>query len=186
MKPRARRPAVDWVAVRAGCLGAGRLLPVAPERGFGLHDAESCRVTSSDRMPAPPELSEPRAPESAPGPTVYVCITCRRSGEPEEPRPGALLADAAHAAAAGSGVTVRRVRCLGNCSRGASAAVRHDGAWTYVFGNLDPGCGPALIAAAHLLAAAADGIMPWRDRPEPLKRGLIARIPPPLFEEETA
>ena len=38
---------------------------------------------------------------------------------------------------------------------------------------------------ARLLAGAADGIMPWRGRPEILKRGLIARVPPIDFFEGT-
>jgi predicted metal-binding protein len=48
---------------------------------------------------------------------------------------------------------------------------------------LDVACGEALIEGACLLAQAADGIMPWRGRPEPLKRGLIARVPPINFQE---
>jgi predicted metal-binding protein len=57
--------------------------------------------------------------------------------------------------------------------------VRRDGAWTYVFGNLDPSSGAAaLIEGAKLFAAASDGLMPWRGRPEALKRGLVARTPP--------
>ncbi len=117
--------------------------------------------------------------------TVYVCITCRRPDEPEsEPRPGAMLAEATARVAAGTAVAVRRVRCLANCSRGASAAMRCNGSWTYLFGGLDPSCGPALIEGARLLAEAPLGLMPWRGRPEPLKRGLIARIPPIDFEEE--
>ena len=115
---------------------------------------------------------------------IYVCITCRRVGEPDEPRPGALLAAATSAAAEGSDVEVRRVTCLANCTRGASAAMRANGSWTYIFGGLDPGCGKALIDGARLLAAAADGLMPWRGRPEPLKRGLIARMPPLDFTED--
>jgi predicted metal-binding protein len=119
--------------------------------------------------------------------TVYVCMTCRRAGEPDaEPRPGALLAEATAQAAHGSGVVVRPVRCLANCTRGPSAAVRANGSWTYVFGGLDLACAPALIDGARLLAGAADGIMPWRGRPEPLKRGLIARVPPLDFTEEPA
>jgi predicted metal-binding protein len=128
--------------------------------------------------------------------TVYICITCRRAGEPDaEPRPGALLADATVRAAQGTNVAVRRVRCLANCTRGPSAAVRAHGgnngnhgnnSWTYIFGGLDLAAAPALIDGARLLAGAADGIMPWRGRPEPLKRGLIARVPPLDFEEETS
>jgi predicted metal-binding protein len=40
-----------------------------------------------------------------------------------------------------------------------------------------------LIEGARLLAGAADGILPWRGRPERLKRGMIARIPPLGFQE---
>jgi predicted metal-binding protein len=117
--------------------------------------------------------------------TIYVCITCRHSGEPEcEPCAGAILAAATAKAAEGTGVTVRPVRCLANCTRGPSAAVRCNGSWTYVFGGLDVVCGPALVEGARLLARAADGLMPWRGRPEPLKRGLIARVPPIYFQED--
>jgi predicted metal-binding protein len=120
--------------------------------------------------------------------TVYVCITCRRADDPDAaPRPGALLAEATARAAEGSGVAVRQVRCLANCTRGPSAAVRANGnsnSWSYIFGGLDPAAAPALIDGARLLAGAPDGIMPWRGRPEPLKRGLIARVPPLDFAEE--
>ena len=119
--------------------------------------------------------------------TVYVCITCRRASDPEDaPRPGLALARATARAAEGTGVTVRQVRCLANCTRALSAAMRCDGAWTYVFGGLDADAdAEALIEGARLLAHAADGVMPWRGRPEALKRGLIARVPPMDFEEES-
>jgi predicted metal-binding protein len=122
-----------------------------------------------------------------PLPLIYICVTCRRAGEPDaEPRPGALLADATENAAAGSGVEVRRLRCLANCTRGPSAAMRCNGSWTYVFGGLDAANADALVAGAKLLAGAADGILPWRGRPEILKRALIARVPPFDFVESDA
>ena len=115
---------------------------------------------------------------------VYVCITCRRAGEADaEPRPGAILAAATAEAAHGTEVCVRPVRCLANCTRGPSAAIRCNGSWSYVFGGLDVACANALVEGARMLACAADGILPWRGRPEPLKRGLIARVPPLDFEE---
>ena len=121
---------------------------------------------------------------SAAAPIVYVCVTCRPVGEPDSPvRPGALLAAATTRAAAGTEVQVRPMRCLANCSRGPSAALRCNGSWTYVFGGLDVTCAEALIEGARLLAGAADGILPWRGRPTPLKRGLIARVPPMDFQE---
>ena len=117
-------------------------------------------------------------------PLIYVCVTCRRAGEPDaEPRPGALLADATEQAAAGTEVEVRRLRCLANCTRGPSAAMRCNGSWTYVFGGLDPTNADALVAGVKLLAGASDGILPWRGRPEILKRALIARVPPFDFVE---
>ena len=125
--------------------------------------------------------------EAATSTTIYVCITCRRAGDPEEGvRPGLLLARATARAADGTGVTVRQVRCLANCNRALSAAIRRDGAWTYVFGGLDADKDAgALIKGARLFAPARDGLMPWRGRPEILKRGLIARVPPIDFEEES-
>jgi predicted metal-binding protein len=110
--------------------------------------------------------------------TIYVCITCR-GGQPLDlvPVPGEVLLAAT--ARAAEGIAVCPVRCLANCNRGLSAAVRRDGAWTYVFGGLDPADGAAaLIDGAKLFAAAPDGLMPWRGRPEALKRGLVARTPP--------
>jgi predicted metal-binding protein len=116
-------------------------------------------------------------------PVVYVCTTCKRPGDPDsEPRPGALLAAATLRACAGTEVEVRRLRCLANCTRGPSAAMRCNGSWTYVFGGLDESCAGALIEGARLLAGAPDGILPWRGRPDVLKRGLIARVPPLDFQ----
>jgi predicted metal-binding protein len=112
--------------------------------------------------------------------TIFVCVTCR-GGLPLDlvPVPGATLAEATLRAAAGTGIAVRRVRCLANCNRGLSAAVRRDGAWTYVFGQLDAAAGAdALIEGARLFAHSSDGLMPWRGRPAALKRGLVARTPP--------
>jgi predicted metal-binding protein len=120
-------------------------------------------------------------------PTIYVCTTCRPLGEPDSAvRPGAILAAATAQAAAGTEVQVRPMRCLGDCSRGASAALRANGSWTYLFGDLDATCAEALVQAACLLARATDGILPWRGRPERLKRGMIARIPPVGFQEVDA
>ncbi len=124
-------------------------------------------------------------------PMIYVCTTCRRQGKQDsegdsEPRPGELLAAATECAATGTEVEVRRMKCFANCTRGPSAAMRTNGSWTYVFGGLEPANAAALVEGARMLAAAADGILPWRGRPEILKRGLIARVPPIDFQEVDA
>ena len=124
---------------------------------------------------------------SNPIPIIYVCITCKRAGEADsDPRPGALLAEATERAAGGTDVIVRRLRCLANCTRGPSAALRCNGSWAYVFGGLDAANAQDLVDGAKLLATASDGILPWRGRPDILKRGLIARVPPLDFNEADA
>jgi predicted metal-binding protein len=135
-------------------------------------------------MTHPPARAETKSAALADAPVVYVCVTCRPVGEPDgESRPGAILAAAIARAAAGTEIQVRPMKCLANCSRGLSAAMRCNGSWTYVFGGLDVSCAEALIEGARLLARTADGILPWRGRPAPLKRGLIARVPPIGFQE---
>src|SRR5690242_3159030 len=106
---------------RAGCLGWDR-------SAFGTPHGAPVRLGASRQVSSESDLA-----------TVYVCITCRRANEPDaEPRPGALLAEATARAAQDTGVAVRQVRCLANCTRGPSAAVRaNGGSWTYIFGGLD-------------------------------------------------
>jgi predicted metal-binding protein len=116
--------------------------------------------------------------------TLHVCTTCRREGDAEDaPRAGAGLAEAAMAAAP-PGVTVVPVKCLAACKRGPAAALSRPGAWSYVIGGLCmEEAVPALMEGARLYAGDPGGLLPWRGRPEPLKRGLIARLPPmPLPE----
>lgn len=116
--------------------------------------------------------------------TVLVCSSCRGAdGSDGRPRPGETLADRLHTLAAGA-FPVRAVECLGNCKRRLSAALVTPDAWTYVFGDLGAESGADLLDGARLLAASADGLLPWRGRPEALKRGLVARIPPlSLFKD---
>lgn len=130
-------------------------------------------------VPVPAPEAEPVAAPCE-GVTVLVCNSCRLKEMPDaEPRPGALLVADVIRAAAGSGVAVRQVGCLANCKRGLSAAIFRAGCWSYVFGDLRPDSGDDLIAGARLFAQSTDGFMPFRGRPEALKRGMIARLPNP-------
>lgn len=113
------------------------------------------------------------------GVTVIVCSSCRdETGSDAHPRAGALLAADARHAAAGENIRIRTVECLGNCKRRLSAALLRDGCWSYVFGDLGTTSGADLVDGAKLFAASTDGLIPWRGRPDSLKRGLVARIPP--------
>jgi len=114
--------------------------------------------------------------------TIIICTSCRdESGSDARPRPGEALAESVRDAAAGTAIIVRQVECLGNCKRRLSAAITREGCWSYVFGDLTPASGPDLVTGAALFATSTDGILPWRGRPDALKRGLVARIPPPDF-----
>ncbi|MBL8585082.1 MAG: DUF1636 family protein, partial [Rhizobiaceae bacterium] len=81
-----------------------------------------------------PELTSERQadPESVPEKAVaiVVCRSCRGpDGSDDHPRPGSRLAEDARRAAAPTAVRVRQVGCLGNCSRGLSAAILREGSW---------------------------------------------------------
>ncbi|TGQ69582.1 MAG: DUF1636 domain-containing protein [Mesorhizobium sp.] len=117
--------------------------------------------------------------EALAGVTVIVCASCRdETGSDAHPRAGELLADDTRHAASGDNIRVGTVECLGNCKRRLSAAILRDGCWSYVFGDLTTASGADLVAGAKLFATSTDGLIPWRGRPDSLKRGLVARIPP--------
>ncbi|MER9294197.1 DUF1636 family protein [Mesorhizobium sp. M0618] len=113
------------------------------------------------------------------GVTIIVCASCRdETGADAHPRAGELLADDTRRAASGDDIRIRSVECLGNCKRRLSAAILRDGCWSYVFGDLTTTGGADLVTGAKLFATSKDGLIPWRGRPDSLKRGLVARIPP--------
>jgi len=112
---------------------------------------------------------------------LLVCVTCRyqdqRDADAQAPRPGRLLADAL-AGAMPDGVVLRETECLSNCSRGCTVALRGPGRWTYIYGNLGADQAATVVEGAAKFAAAPDGLVPWRDRPEHFRKNCIARIPP--------
>ncbi|KFI29538.1 metal-binding protein [Haematobacter massiliensis] len=111
---------------------------------------------------------------------LVVCTTCRLQGAdpnvaPDAPRDGARLSDALVRA----GIDHRRQQCLSACSRGCAVVLRGPGRWTYVQGALNPDLHlDDLIAMIRAYAAADDGVVPWRMRPEVIRKNTIARIPP--------
>ena len=121
-----------------------------------------------------------------PGPVdLLVCTTCRSAGADLPPaaggtqRAGARLMELLGAAGLPQSLRLVPVECLSNCTRGCTVALRGPGRWTYVYGNLDPALHmDTLIDGAARFAAAPDGLVPWRERPDHLRKNCIARIPP--------
>ncbi len=109
---------------------------------------------------------------------LLICTTCRHMGADDEPeRPGAIL----HRELSGrlpDGVTLSGVECLSNCNRGCSIVLRGAGRWTYVYGNLGPDHVEIIRDGATRYRDAANGLVPWRERPEHFRKNCIARIPP--------
>ena len=118
---------------------------------------------------------------------VYVCTTCRSASEPLEPkeaRAGARLHDEL-AARAGAGIEIVGVECLSVCKRPCTVSFAAPGKWTYVYGDLSPGVSAdTILAGARLHAQAPDGVIPWKQRPDALKKGVVARIPPHGFNPD--
>jgi predicted metal-binding protein len=115
---------------------------------------------------------------STPAATLLVCTTCR-TGEEAGERPGKILFDALQARLAGGAIAVQPIECLSVCKRPCTVALAAPGKWTYVVGDLtlDANLDDILTAAARY-GATSDGIVPWRERPLPFRKGVISRTPP--------
>ncbi|MFP1644631.1 DUF1636 family protein [Pontitalea aquivivens] len=117
--------------------------------------------------------------------TLYVCQTCRAaagdapaSGADDGLRPGARLVAALLSAPVPESVDIRPVECLSACSQGCSVALSAPGKWSYVYGRLSEADAAAILEGAARYAASADGLVPWRERPEIFRKQSLARIPP--------
>ena len=114
---------------------------------------------------------------------LYVCTTCRADGEPALPldaRAGARLF-ASLDAALREDVTVELipVECLSVCKRPCTVSLAAPGKWTYVYGDLPPDTAvPIILDAVKLYAVAPDGLIPWKQRSDVIKKGVVARLPP--------
>lgn len=132
-----------------------------------------------------------------PSVTLHICVTCRRGEEPLEPRQersGAKMWDAIssqiQSGENASGVLILPVECLSGCKRGCTVAVTAPGKWTYVVADLDPaGHAGDILTFVKQYAAHPEGLPLWRERPEIVKRSVLARVPPfvwPEIEKEHA
>jgi predicted metal-binding protein len=120
-----------------------------------------------------------RAPARLDEVAISVCVTCKASAEDNRPTGPDLLAATRAALGEANGIAVRAVQCLGVCKRPATAAVSAPDGYTFVFGDLQVESGAAALANfARSYRQAKFGLVPWRERADVLRRGLIARIPP--------
>jgi len=107
--------------------------------------------------------------------TLLVCVTCKSEGVVL----GAGLYEALTERARGEDFAVTPVECLSVCRRPCTVALAAPGKWTYVVGDLSRATNlEDIVTAARNYSASADGIVPWRERPLPFRRGVVSRTPP--------
>ena len=113
---------------------------------------------------------------------VHVCTTCRAEGEalePRELRSGARLYEALKQFRSANDPVVVPVECLSVCRRPCTISFSAPGSWTYVYGDFPADADPeAILNAARLYARSPQGLIPWKQRPDALKKGVVARVPP--------
>ena len=122
---------------------------------------------------------------------IYVCTTCKladEAGFAAPDRAGARLHRALSALASEreAPVEIIPVECLSVCKRACTISFAAPGKWTYVYGDLPADTGADVILdGAALYGATSDGLIPWKQRPEALKRGVVSRVPPMISALET-
>ncbi len=120
---------------------------------------------------------------------IIVCTTCRPPGASREmPALGMALFEAVQDALLDceletgqhKGVQVRGLACMSGCSRACTVTLQAQGKFTYYFGDLVPDAETAaqVIACAQLHRQSADGNLARNARPERLRSGILARLPP--------
>ncbi|MCY4039684.1 MAG: DUF1636 domain-containing protein [Gammaproteobacteria bacterium] len=128
----------------------------------------------------------PTARGARPSSVLHVCISCRPSGHPREPRedrPGFKLYQALRKALRKSPlsrrVELRPVECLSLCPRPCSIALSSPGAWTYLFGDQRPSESAAdILQCVSTYLRSEDGFLPRDERPARLRASILGRVPP--------
>jgi predicted metal-binding protein len=112
---------------------------------------------------------------------ITICTTCRLKGTERDQAQGKTLMEAIESAALDAPqIMVRQTQCLSVCDRVCTVSLSGEGRYTFLFGDLDAANdAQAIVDMAQACALADHGFVPWKDRPERLRKAIIARIPPP-------
>ncbi len=76
------------------------------------------------------------------------------------------------------------IACMSACSHACVVTFAAQDKHSYVFGDLPSDAervnatATAILECAEIYSDRSDGLMAWKERPEPLRNGVIARIPP--------
>jgi predicted metal-binding protein len=134
---------------------------------------------SADRESDDVTLVEAARHNSPSIPTVVsVCVTCKTADGGIVVGPEMFEAVKA-AIGLSDQVQVRPVQCLSVCKRPATVAVSSADGYTFLFGDLQTESGTvALVSFVESYQKSDYGLVPWRERAEVLRKGMVARVPP--------
>ncbi len=113
---------------------------------------------------------------------IFVCTTCRSSGEAFEPETGRsgfrfynAIKNAAHT---DTRFRVEPVECLSACDTSCNVTFAAKNKWSYAFSSLDPQGVQDVLDVAKLHFDTMDGIIPWFERPDTIRAKSTSRTPP--------
>ena len=113
------------------------------------------------------------------GPTLgSVCVTCKTADGATVVGPD-MFESVKAAIGPSDHVQVRPVQCLSVCKRPATVAVTSADGYTFLFGDLQTESGTAALVSFVKSYQPSDyGLVPWRERADVLRKGMVARVPP--------
>ncbi len=120
--------------------------------------------------------------------TLFVCTSCKRPlpnvGPEAFDTPGAAFAAQLAEHLDGQNIIVEPIECLAVCKRPLTIALSGEGRFMYLIGDLDPDAHLSdVVSASKAYAATDNGIVPWRERPQTFRKGVVARVPPIGFKQ---
>ncbi|MEA5617673.1 DUF1636 family protein [Cronbergia sp. UHCC 0137] len=118
--------------------------------------------------------------------SLFVCTTCgsqwqdgKRIGQSQGEQLLQQLQKLAKHSDLHDQFCIQGVECMSACSHACIIAFAAPAKFTYLFGDLTVDISTsAILECASQYYAKADGLLPWSERPEPLKKGILAKIPP--------
>ncbi len=118
--------------------------------------------------------------------TLFVCTTCasewrdgKRVGSSGGQQLLQQLQELAFSWELRNKFPIQGVECMSACNRSCVIAFAASGKLTYLFGDLPvEGSASAILKCASQYYTKHDGALPWSERPEALKKGILAKIPP--------
>ncbi|MBE9058215.1 DUF1636 family protein [Sphaerospermopsis sp. LEGE 08334] len=118
--------------------------------------------------------------------TLFVCTTCasvwkegKKIGESGGQQLLHKLQQLAQTWELHSKFSIQGVQCMSACNHACVIAFQGEEKFTYLFGNLAvDDSASAILQCATQYYTNPTGLLPWSERPEPLKTGILAKIPP--------